>query len=383
VALELRSTVAGRAGSTWRNTVRQRTIDVEDLRLSYDPEFPQARFAGLEAARRSSTGRLPGAVPWPDGAAPTAAPLAQAPAETDDLSRFRGYDAVIVTWTAVEAAALAALFTPDYLPARWYQYRHEVESYIPLVTGDASPFKSKQPEMERYHHSLGLYFPVRIGNAKVLLFKPGLHLNYDGPKTPVKMLLTEIAQAVEPEVFITTGTAGGLGAQVALGDVIIASQTQFNCAAQFKSQPWRNEAYKTSKLPDGTLEAITPELTRVNASRIEGARKTPKIWAGVSDTIVTTDFFGFDDSTHHYGLQRLGRACDLDDAMVGQAMQDLPDIRWYAIRNASNPEIPNPMDDIQAAGQASGRIYSKSGAFTTAASAIACWAVVHASFNET
>ncbi|HEX4385288.1 MAG TPA: hypothetical protein VH083_20150, partial [Myxococcales bacterium] len=298
MTLALRTTVTGRSSSSYRN------IDVEDLRLNYDPEFPQARFASLEAAKRSVTGRLPSAVPWPDGAAPTAAPLEKPPAETDSLSRFRGYDAVIVTWTAAEAAALAALFTPDYLPARWYQYRHDVESYVPLVTGNVAPFRSKAASMERYYHSLGLYFPLRIGNAKVLLFKSGLHLDYDGPRTPVKKLMTEIARAVEPEVFITTGTGGGIGAQVALGDVVIAAQTRFDCTTQFKAQPWRDAVYKTSKLPEGTLAAITPELTRVNASRIEGGRRTPKIWSSSNDTIVTTDFFGFDDSTHHFGLNR-------------------------------------------------------------------------------
>jgi hypothetical protein len=94
---------------------------VDDLILNYDPEFPARRFleAGLPAALKSSTGRLPGPVPWPQGRAPAAAPLPQPPAESDDLSRFGGYDAVVVTWTAAEAAALAALFTPDYLPSRW------------------------------------------------------------------------------------------------------------------------------------------------------------------------------------------------------------------------------------------------------------------------
>ena len=90
----------------------QRNYSVDDLILNYDPEHPQERFrqAGLEAAMKSSTGRLPGPVPWPQGHAPTAAPLAQPPAESDDLSRFHGYDAVVVTWTAAEAAALAVLF---------------------------------------------------------------------------------------------------------------------------------------------------------------------------------------------------------------------------------------------------------------------------------
>jgi len=95
------------------------TYSVDDLILNYDSESPQERFrqAGLPAALKSSTGRLPGPVPWPQGRAPTAAPLPLPPAESDDLGRFRGYDAVVVTWTAAEAAALAVLFMPDYLPS--------------------------------------------------------------------------------------------------------------------------------------------------------------------------------------------------------------------------------------------------------------------------
>jgi hypothetical protein len=358
-------------------------INVEDLRLNYDPEFPQERFktAGLPAALSSSTGRLPGMVPWPDGAAPTAAPLAEPPDETADLTRFRGYDAVILTWTAAEAAALAALFTPEYLPARWYEYRHGVDTYLPLVTGPVAPFNAKAPDMARYYHSLGLYFPVRIGDAKVLLFKSGLHLDYDGAQTPVKKLVTEIANAVKPKLFITTGTGGGIGKQVQLGDVVIAAQTRFDCTTQFKAQSWHADVYKTSPLPAGALQLITPELTQVNASRVVGGRKTPAIWAGAKDTIVTTDFFGFDDSTDHYKLQGLGKACDMGDAMVGQAMQALPEIRWYAIRNASDPQISNPTNSIRTAEAAAGQIYSKYGAFTTAASAIASWAVVHAAVN--
>ena len=160
----------------------QRTYSVDDLILNYDPEFPQERFrqAGLEGAMKSSTGRLPGPVPWPSGHAPTAAPLAQPPAESDDLGRFRGYDGVVVTWTAAEAAALAALFTPDYLPSRWYEYRHNVTDYIPLVTGARAPFNDRAADMARYFHSLGLYMPCTIGGARVLLFKSGLHPAYTG-----------------------------------------------------------------------------------------------------------------------------------------------------------------------------------------------------------
>jgi len=56
--------------------------------------------------------------------------------------------------------------------------------------------------MARYYHSLGLYFPCKIGNARVLLIKSGLHLDYDGPATPLHRLMSEIAQAVAPKILV-------------------------------------------------------------------------------------------------------------------------------------------------------------------------------------
>jgi hypothetical protein len=61
-----------------------------DVRLNYDPSAPQQRF---REAKQPIV-------------------LTPSPVETDDLSRFKGYDAVVVTWTAAAAAALTALLTP-------------------------------------------------------------------------------------------------------------------------------------------------------------------------------------------------------------------------------------------------------------------------------
>jgi hypothetical protein len=58
------------------------------------------------------------------------------------------------------------------------------------------------------------------------------------------------------------------------------------------------------------------------------------------------------------------------------------DVRFYAIRNASDPQIPDPSADIKAANKTAGEIYSEYGAFTTAASAIASWAVIDAAINK-
>ncbi len=194
--------------------------------------------------------------------------------------------------------------------------------------------------------------------------------------------MVEIAQAIGPKVFITTGTGGGIGAAVALGDVVMAGRSRFDCVTQFKNKNWHNASYATSSLPAGAIEAITPDLTRVNASRIQGARSVPRIWASEDDTVVTTDFFGFDDSTDYYHLEGSGaRVCDMGDAMVGDAMRDCPGVKWYSVRNASDPQIPNLSKNIAEAKREAGEIYAKYGAFTTAASVIATWAIIDAAFR--
>jgi hypothetical protein len=351
-------------------------VDLEDLILNFDPEEPQERFlaANIRAASLAASERLPDPVPWPKNTAPVAAPLPAVPAEDEDLTKFKGYDAVVMTWTVAEAVTLAMLMSPGYKLAQWYQYRHNVQDYIPLVTTKTAPFNDTKSAL--YFHSLGLYFPCRVGNKKVLLFKSGLHMDKDGPQIPLSRLVADVAGAVQPRVFITTGTGGGIGNDIALGDVVIAGMTRFYCTKQFKKEPWASASYKTSPLPAGTRAAIKPALTRVNAAKVTGGRTTPKIFSSRQDAIVTTDFFGFDDSTNHFGLQGLGRACEMGDAMVGQVLQKYPKVNWYAIRNASDPQIPNPDNNIHEAENESGQIYAKYGALTTAASVIASWAVI-------
>jgi hypothetical protein len=358
---------------------------VADVVLNYSPEAPQRRFkaaAIMAAFIPNVSDRLPNPVPWPKGRAPAGVPLRQPPAETDDLSQFRGYDAVVVTWSAVEAAALAALFTPGYPTSDWYEYRHGVDTYASLVMRADAPFNSTEPDMARFYHSLGLYFPCVIGGARVLVFKSGLHLDFDGPAAPVRKLMAEIAQTVQPKLFVTTGTGGGIGSEVILGDVVIASQVRFDCTTQFKDQEWQAAAFKTSPLPPSCLASISPALTSVNAARVPNARPFPKIWAAPQDTIVTTDFFAFDDATNYYKLQGAGRICDVADAMVGMTLQPFRNTQWFAIRNASEPQIPNPNNNIQEASMQAAQIYAQYAAFTSAGSVIATWAVIDAIINK-
>jgi hypothetical protein len=369
----------------------------EEIRLEYDPEklapAPAGGFASAaEAAEAAASAGLPLPLPCPGGLAPTAQPLTPAPAETDSLARFAGYDAVVMTYTAAEAASLAALFTPDHRVSTWYEYRHGIDAYIPVVTGPKAPFNATDPRFERYYHSLGLYFPCTIGSAKVLLIKSGLHMDYD-TKTlapnglvPFYKLVSEIVQTVKTKMFITTGTGGGIGSAVKLGDVIVAAQTRFDCTEQFKSQSWATQSYKTSSFARAALGLITPELTKPNAQHIATAtpiagRSEPKIWSADS-TIVTTDIFAFDTSNNYFKLQSLGQVCDTGDATVGRALANFPAVEWYAIRNASDPQVPmngTTQQDYRQADAEAGSIYRKYGGYTTAASVVATWAIIASS----
>jgi hypothetical protein len=307
-----------------------------------------------------------------------AAPLATPPAETDDLARFNGGDAVVMTWTSAEASAMASLFTSGYPTSAWYEYRNDIARYIPLVTGPKAPFDSREADMARYYHSLGLYFPCTVDSSHVLLIKSGLHMDYDGPAVPLYQLVQGIAETVGPKIFITTGPGGGIGAGVSLGDVVVAGTVRFDRNQQFAAKPWASAAYIPSAAPAGTLGAVTPTLTSANAARIPNAKPVPRIFSAATDAVVTTDFFAFDDSTDYYKLEGLGRACDVGDAMVGYALQSCPQISWYSIRNASDPQIPNPNNDINEASKEAAQIYASYGGLTTAASLIATWAIIQA-----
>jgi nucleoside phosphorylase len=368
----------------------------EDLRLNYNPRDPQPRFLADLApeSKMSVSDRVAKPVPWPAATAPKAQPLKPAPNETDDLSKFAGYDAIVMTYTAAEADTLATLCTPDYPVSSWYEYRHNIAEYIPLVTGKEAPFNSTQNGNERYYHSLGLYFPCTIGKARVLLVKSGLHMDHDsetvtpGMVIPYSKMLTEMIQTVNPKVFITTGTGGGIGSDVKLGDVIIAGKTVFNCEGQFKNEKWHNASYATTPVSSKALALMTPTLLKVNAANVAKATPIPgltepKIWSGAAGTIVTTDRFAFDTSSNQpYQLQGLGQACEMGDAMVGQVMQGFKTKSWYAIRNASDPQMPvPPSKGFGSVDSESNYIYITYGALTTAASVIASWAIVASTFN--
>ncbi|MFZ1008679.1 MAG: hypothetical protein WAN65_17695 [Candidatus Sulfotelmatobacter sp.] len=339
------------------------TFDRDDPNTFAPNTLPPARIMGAEA-------RTP--IPWPAGSAPIPKPLSRKPAASDPLPKS---DYVIVTWTVEEAKALADTLTPEY-PSKtaWYYYTHNFQSeFVPLIRKGAPSLESKR---------LASYFPTTIASKQVLCMKSELHLSQDGPDMPIAKLWQQIINEAQPKLIITTGTAGGIGAKVELGDVVTAQAVRFDCQKSFKSKPFHNSKYKCSKLNYGAYSEAE-KLFAANADHLPTSSRPPEIFTKpgtitkVPD-VVTTDFFAFDDSSNTYGLKGLGTAVEMGDAVLGMVISQMGSKapQWTAIRNASDPQIDDTGLTIKEAATKASQIYEKYGYWTTIPSAITCWATV-------
>ena len=312
------------------------------------------------------------AIPWPAGLAPVPVPLLQRPQPTDALPAC---DYLAVTWTVAEAKALADVLTPGCdSRTDWYPYAKDFDSiYAPLIRKGAPAYDSRR---------LGSYFLTEIGGKKVLCYKSELHMSQDGPKLPVRLLWKQLIAETQPKMVITTGTAGGIGGGVVLGDVIIGKAVRFDCIRSFKNAAFHNGYYHCSPVSRKYLKSAAKNLMSTVKSQLPASPRAPKIFYGDWEqvrpiNVVTTDFFAFDDTTNYYGLQGRGSAVEMGDAVLGLAIHDLgrgaP--RWTAIRNASDPQMDGGQP-LAAQTKTAAQIYEKYGYWTTVCSAIATWAVI-------
>jgi nucleoside phosphorylase len=312
-------------------------------------------------------------IPWPKGNEPTPTPIHPVRSPDEPLPEF---DYLVVTWTAEEAKCLADTLTPGF-PSKtaWYDYTHNFESeYVPIIRRGAPSVQDS--------HRLGSYFSTVIAGKRVLCFKSELHMSQDGPKLPIAKLWAQLIAEVKPKLVITTGTAGGIGPAIELGDVVVAPSVRFDCTTKFKNAPFHNSVYPCSNLNTASF-AEAQQLFKANVAHLPAAGRPPEIFtrpvSGVTDTeIVTTDFFAFDDTSDTFGLQGLGLAVEMGDAVLGMVVKQMgaKAPKWAAVRNASDPQIDSAgLTKKEAATKAAG-IYERFGYWTTIASAITCWALI-------
>jgi nucleoside phosphorylase len=341
--------------------------------LEYDPEdiSTASKYSSLQPALMEPRNLTP--IPWPKNLAPRPRQSNKKPNPDSPLPEC---DYLIVTWTVAEALALSDILTPGYRSKTdWYSYTHLFNlHYKPIIKKGAPSLKSKR---------LGSWFRTEINKKSVLCFKSELHLARDGSKLPIKDLWEQLISEVKPQLIISTGTAGAIGKDIMLGDVVVTNKVRFDCNHTFKEFPFNNKEY-TSK---GTINTsqfnnTNKKLLKINADMLPSAIRTPKIIYKTSDVIersdvVTTDFFAYDNSTDTFKLQSLGAAVEMGDAVLGLVCDEMgskaPD--WLMVRNASDPQIDGTLSTKEQI-QMAARIYEKYGYWTTVESAIVCWALI-------
>jgi nucleoside phosphorylase len=345
----------------------------EDLQreiIDFDSEAPSGlRFLAFTTATGLS--RYVD-VAWPKGLAPT---TGGKPAGSSD-SPLPKADVLVVTWTVDEGHALSRVLTPgkdshnDYL-----SYTHNFAAISQKMRKGCPAIEAKR---------LGAYWTTTIGSKSVVVFKSDSHMSQDGPQLPNADVWLQIIQEVRPSLVITTGTAGGIGNECEVGDVIVSPIVRFDCISKFKKEPFAQANY-VSEAPKTKHFAQARSLFKTNAGQLPKTNtRPPKIVrvpiSGLGESVVTTDFFGFDTSDNHYKLQGLGSVSEMGDAVLGLVAQEMGTEapRWLALRNVSDPQISATGLTLQQQGALAAQIYKGFGRWSTVCSAITCWASIAA-----
>jgi purine-nucleoside phosphorylase len=228
---------------------------------------------------------------------------------------------------------------------------------------------------------LGAFWTTTIGKKSVVVFKSDSHMSQDGPQLPNIDVWRQLIREVKPKLVITTGTAGGIGKQFEVGDVIVSPIVRFDCTAKFKKQPFA-QAHFSSVAAKSTKFAKAKALFKANSAQLPKANtRQPKIVkvapSDLKSCVLTTDFFGFDTSDDHFKLQGLGDVSEMGDAILGLVASEMGTAapRYLAIRNVSDPQI-KAEGTIRQQAQVAASIYKGFGRWSSVCSAITCWASI-------
>ena len=348
----------------------------EDLQreiIDFDSEAPEGRafFAFTKSAGLSAFTDIP----WPNDLAPKPAkslssigkgPLPKA-------------DALIVTWTVDEGHALSRVLTPGKdSKDNWIPYTHNFTTISKKMRGACPALEAKR---------LGTFWAGTIGQKKIVFFKSDSHLSQDTKHLPSGSgtlpnydVWKQIIDEVKPSIVLTTGTAGGIGKDRQVGDVIVSPIVRFDGIKWLSKASFHNKVFSSSKPKQGEFAAAAT-LFQANAHQLPSDNsRPPEITVSTTPetSVVTTDFFGFDTSDDHFHLQGLGDVSEMGDAVLGQVAQDMSSPpRWLAVRNVSDPQIKaeGTLGDETAR---AADIYKAFGRWSTVCSAIVCWALIAA-----
>jgi nucleoside phosphorylase len=283
-------------------------------------------------------------------------------------------DVLVVTWTSAEWSALADVLSPGRQKKEWTNYTRNWSQFEPHLT-------SRSPAKEA--KCLGEYTYITIGDKKVALAHSQLHLCEDDETAPVINLWQQWISEAQPELIITTGTAGAIGAEACLGDVFIVNSLKLNCTKTFKDKPWAQERFVSVGSVPSYDAATVASLVALNVDKLKPvAFRTPVVSTG--GDVETVDYFAFSDTDDSYGVAKNdpnARSEEMDDGVlpVALSLMSPPNTTpWLSIRNASDEQISSSIGTLEQQAKVASAEYLKYGYWTTVNSAIATWAVIAA-----
>jgi len=352
-----------RPGEDVQSAARSRQLDL----IEFDSEAPAAApYRESITGIAESTGLSQFVdIDWPDGLAPTPS----APPDGKGLA-LPAADVLIVTWTMDEGHALARVLTPGADSRdnwRWYTKNFD---------GIAADMRVGCPA--RNYGRLGTYWSTTIGDTSVTLFKSDSHMSQDGPALANEQVWRQIIADVSPKWVITTGTGGGIGTRAEVGDVVLSRFVAFDCQREFETL----NGMKYSCPVHAPLDHLPTarSLFKYNGGFLPKTNTRPPTTDTAQSSnhgILTTDFFGFDNSVNTYGLQGKGDLSEMGDAVLGMVCKDMgaDAPNYIAVRNVSDPQISAAGITLPDQARVAADIYKTYGRWSSVCSAIVCWAI--------
>ncbi|MCX6316019.1 MAG: hypothetical protein NTW29_01910 [Bacteroidetes bacterium] len=331
-------------------------------------------------------------------------------------------DVLVVTWTVAEQNALCDVMTPGVSRNKWYRYRRNWDEHFNALIRQGDSTK-KPPS--RVNNRLGSWYPVTVGNKKVICFKSELHLNQDGinlnadgtpadtvtgyATLPVKDLFIQLIEEAQPSLVITVGTAGAVFKEHGLGDVVVTRGAKFRLQDEFAKEPYNGidiegAQYKCEwEVPTQYFEKAEEMMGGFKQNLKEPAFTTPTVryddvpaplnsWPNEAKIrmdgtgelpefhpIVSTDFFEFGTSSNE--MEKVAAAMEMGDAVLGLVCEEMDNPpKWLVIRNLSDPQInadlPVKPSILNMQTHWAVWYYEKYGYWTSVNSALTTWAVI-------
>ena len=281
-------------------------------------------------------------------------------------------DVLIVTWTVDEGHALSRVLTPGF---------DSRDDWVPYTTTSTRSRPRCARAVPRCKPGrLGTYWTTTIGEPAVTLFKSDSHMSQDGPKLPNADVWRQIIDDVRPDWVITTGTAGGIGTAVEVGDVIVSPFVTFSCRSAFKKfDGGRYES--TTAAPNGRFTEGQAALRRQRQvppagqhPAAEDRRSRPGADGGADDRLFRLrhqrQTLPTARQKRHLGDGRRSPRHGLQGQMGAKAPA--------YVACATCPTPRSPPNRLPSAEQAklAGDIYKAYGRWSSVCGAIVCWAIV-------